>query len=174
MDAALRTRTVGAPDEEPTICIRTVVTGGDELIEGAESDAATGPDRSAATAYEVMVGGGGGGVRRVQAPGPDTRTDEPDTRTDTGPGPGPGPGTGSDAGSDGSAADRTVTFITDRATAVAIASGRESAQSAFMAGRLRVDGDTRLLMSHQGLIGDLDDLFGEVRAVTDFETAGAS
>src|SRR5690349_4341997 len=39
----------------------------------------------------------------------------------------------------------TITFTSDHATAVAIATGSESAQGAFMAGRLRVSGDTRLL-----------------------------
>ena len=67
----------------------------------------------------------------------------------------------------------TITFRTDPATATAIATGAEGAQAAFMAGRLRVDGDTRLLMAHQDALRALDDVFAPVRARTDFDLPGS-
>lgn len=56
-----------------------------------------------------------------------------------------------------------VTFTTDHATARAINGGHESAQTAFMAGRLRIGGDTRVLIANQGALTQLDDLFARVR-----------
>src|SRR5690349_15897580 len=57
----------------------------------------------------------------------------------------------------GAAEDADVTFRTDRATAAAIASHAESAQTAFMAGRLRLGGDVRALMANQDLLVEVDD-----------------
>lgn len=57
-----------------------------------------------------------------------------------------------------------VTFTTDQATAGAINGGHESAQTAFMAGRLRIGGDTRVLIANQGALMQLDDLFAQIRA----------
>jgi len=68
----------------------------------------------------------------------------------------------------GRAADPTVTFSQDRATATAIASGRASAQAAFMAGRLRVGGRVDLLLAHHGVLTDVDDVFADVRARTEW------
>lgn len=133
-----------AADGTATICIRTIVTA------GAVPERNGAVDAHEVSAYEVSVGGDTAGVRRVAASGP------------------------SGAPAIAEAAEGTVTFLTDRATAVAIASGRESAQAAFMAGRLRVDGDTRLLMAQQSVLGELDDLFGPVRAATDFDPTPAS
>ena len=61
-----------------------------------------------------------------------------------------------------------VTFTCDRATAVAIATGVERAQSAFMAGRLRMGGSVTALLDHQLAIEGLDDATADVRANTDF------
>lgn len=63
-----------------------------------------------------------------------------------------------------------VSFECDQRTAVAIATGRESAQSAFMAGRLRIGGDARRLMHHQAVLTELDDVFAAVRADTAWPT----
>lgn len=63
--------------------------------------------------------------------------------------------------------DATVRFSLDRETAAAIASGSGSAQRAFMAGRLRVGGDLRVLLEHGEVLGQLGDVFAEVRARTD-------
>lgn len=62
--------------------------------------------------------------------------------------------------------DAHVTFTQDRATAAAIARGELSAQVAFMAGRLRVGGDVRLVLDRAREIQALDDLFGPARAAT--------
>lgn len=63
--------------------------------------------------------------------------------------------------------DATVRFSLDQETATEIASGKGSAQRAFMAGRLRVGGDLRVLLEHGEVLGQLDDVFAEVRARTD-------
>ena len=63
--------------------------------------------------------------------------------------------------------DADVSFTCDHATAVAIATGTESAQVAFMAGRLQIGGDARVLIAHQGVLADLDDVLADVRALTD-------
>lgn len=68
----------------------------------------------------------------------------------------------------GRAADPTITFSQDHATAAAISSGRTSAQAAFMAGRLRIGGRVDLLLAHHGLLADVDDVFAEVRARTEW------
>ncbi len=65
-----------------------------------------------------------------------------------------------------------ITFTQDRATATAIASGRQSAQGAFMSGQLRVDGDVRLLLDHQDDLVRLDDNFASVRATTAYPEEG--
>lgn len=62
--------------------------------------------------------------------------------------------------------DAHVTFTQDRATAAAIARGELSAQVAFMAGRLRVGGDVRLVIDRAREIQSLDDLFASARAAT--------
>ena len=67
----------------------------------------------------------------------------------------------------GPADDPTVRFEQDLATARAIASGRGSAQRAFMAGELRVGGDLRILLDQQDLLAGLDDVFRTVREQTD-------
>lgn len=71
----------------------------------------------------------------------------------------------------GPADDPTIRFEQDLATALAIASGRGSAQRAFMAGELRVGGDLRILLDHQDLLAGLDDVFQTVREQTDLGEA---
>lgn len=68
----------------------------------------------------------------------------------------------------GPAEDPTVTFTQDEATATGIATGRESAQRAFMSGALRVGGDLQLLATHQAVLAQLGDIFASVRATTEF------
>ncbi len=68
--------------------------------------------------------------------------------------------------------DPDITLTQDRGTAAAIASGHQSAQGAFMSGRLRVGGDVRVLLDHQGELARLDHLFVSVRAGTRFPEEG--
>jgi hypothetical protein len=53
--------------------------------------------------------------------------------------------------------------------AVAVAQGNISAQRAFLDGRLRLGGDTGLLLGHQDALADLDDRLAPLRAVTRFD-----
>jgi hypothetical protein len=59
----------------------------------------------------------------------------------------------------------TLRFTQDRDTAWSIATGRQSAQAAFMTGRLQVGGDLRALLDER-FIGILGDAFAAVRAET--------
>jgi len=68
----------------------------------------------------------------------------------------------------GVAADATVTFIQDWATASAIGKGELSAQGAFMAGRIRVRGDLPRLVSSGNVFGDLDDALADLRSQTTY------
>lgn len=67
----------------------------------------------------------------------------------------------------GPAAEPTIRFVQDHATARAIAAGTGSAQRAFMSGSLRVGGDLRVLLDHQDVLVGIDDVFRAVRAQTD-------
>jgi hypothetical protein len=60
-----------------------------------------------------------------------------------------------------------ITLRTDRRTAAAIASHAESAQTAFMSGRLRLGGDVRVLIANQDLLAGVDDCSRSLRDVTD-------
>lgn len=62
--------------------------------------------------------------------------------------------------------DADVTFTQDRATAAAITQGALSAQSAFLAGDLRVGGDLRVALDQARSVAAIDDVFAEVRAST--------
>ena len=62
--------------------------------------------------------------------------------------------------------DADVCFTQDRATAAAIAQGQLSAQAAFMAGRLRVGGDLRLVLDRAQELGRVGDLFARARTST--------
>ncbi len=57
-----------------------------------------------------------------------------------------------------------VTFTQDRATAEAIHRGELSAQTAFIEGRLRLDGDLRAVIEQAGSIADIDDVLAALRA----------
>lgn len=57
----------------------------------------------------------------------------------------------------------TVTFGCDRDTAEAIRNGQHSAQSAFMAGNLRIGGDVRLLLDNSELLSSLHDALAPLR-----------
>lgn len=61
-----------------------------------------------------------------------------------------------------------VTFTQDYATAVAISRGELSAQAAFMMGRIRAGGEVGLLLTHQGALAGVDDVFEPVRAATSY------
>jgi hypothetical protein len=64
--------------------------------------------------------------------------------------------------------DPDITLTTDRATAVAVATHQESAQTAFMGGRLRLGGDVRVLIADQAVLAGIDDCTAELRRATDF------
>ena len=68
----------------------------------------------------------------------------------------------------GRAADPTVTFHEDRATAVAIATGELSAPAAFLSGRLSVGGDLRALSANASAVAAVDAAVAAVRAVTEY------
>jgi putative sterol carrier protein len=68
----------------------------------------------------------------------------------------------------GAAEHPDVVFRQDRATAVAVGRGELSAQTAFMIGKLRVDGNVGLLLQHHDLFDSVDDVFSAVRATTDY------
>ena len=63
-------------------------------------------------------------------------------------------------------ADITVRQSHD--TAVAVASGELSAQAALVAGRIRVSGDTTLLLEHQALLRELAETLAPVRRRASF------
>lgn len=67
----------------------------------------------------------------------------------------------------GPAGDAAVRFHQDHRTAVDIASGRLSAQRAFMTGRLQVGGDLKPLIERGDVLGALHDVFASVRADTE-------
>ena len=68
-------------------------------------------------------------------------------------------------GGDGAA---EVRLTTDYATAVAIARGRESAQQALAAGRLRLGGDVDLLVRTAPVLSALSDAAATVRSATTY------
>lgn len=67
----------------------------------------------------------------------------------------------------GPAPQPAVRFSQDLATAVAIATGTESAQRAFMTGRLQVGGDLRVLLEGREALTVLGDVFASVRPATE-------
>lgn len=64
----------------------------------------------------------------------------------------------------GPATNPAITFTTDVATATAIATGVESAQTAFIDGRLRVGGDLRVLLAAQSAVTRLGETFAPLRS----------
>lgn len=69
--------------------------------------------------------------------------------------------------------DPDITLRTDRRTAAAIAGHHESAQSAFMAGRLRLGGDIRALIANQEVLAGIDDCAAVLRVATEAGAAEA-
>lgn len=68
----------------------------------------------------------------------------------------------------GEADDADVTVTEDHRTATAVAKGELAAPVAFMTGRIRVTGDTRVLLAAQPALHRLDAVFAEVRERTSF------
>lgn len=64
--------------------------------------------------------------------------------------------------------DAEVRMTLAWADAVSIAQGHSSAQRAFLAGRLRLGGDSSVLLGHQEALATVDDLLAPLRAETDW------
>jgi hypothetical protein len=64
----------------------------------------------------------------------------------------------------------TVTFTQSRETAAAVASGRRSAQEAFMAGDIRVGGDVTALIEQRDALRAFDEVMAGVLGDTEFPT----
>jgi hypothetical protein len=62
----------------------------------------------------------------------------------------------------------SVVLSTDRVTACRIATNEVSAQAAFMAGQVRLDGDTMALVRNHDALAQLDRIFTDVRAHTEY------
>ena len=69
----------------------------------------------------------------------------------------------------GVAADATVSFRQDWATATGVAKGEISAQAAFMNGQIQLGGDTSTLVNNHDLLVEVDDLLKDLRAKTTFD-----
>ncbi len=65
------------------------------------------------------------------------------------------------------AAGATMSLTWDDATA--IAQGQSSAQRAFLDGRLKLGGDTGLLLGHQDELNEIDDRLAQLRAATTYQ-----
>lgn len=68
----------------------------------------------------------------------------------------------------GAADHPDLALRTDLATATAISRGDESAQAAFMAGRLRIDGEVGALLANAELFGAMADVLGPLRDTTEY------
>ena len=68
----------------------------------------------------------------------------------------------------GESATPTIVLTTDRATALGVATNTLSAQAAFMAGQLRLDGDTMALVRNHDALAKLDAIFAGVRTTTEY------
>ena len=68
----------------------------------------------------------------------------------------------------GADASATVVLTADRTTAQRIATSELSAQAAFMAGQLRLDGDTMALVRNHDALAKLDECFAGVRSQTEY------
>ncbi|CAN5486216.1 hypothetical protein BH10ACT3_BH10ACT3_21510 [soil metagenome] len=64
--------------------------------------------------------------------------------------------------------DAPVSFALDYETAAAIAKGELSAQAAFMQGKLKLGGDTGVLIRQHAAIDGLSDALGTLRATTEY------
>ncbi|KAA0234863.1 MAG: hypothetical protein JJLCMIEE_01037 [Acidimicrobiales bacterium] len=65
-------------------------------------------------------------------------------------------------------AEPDICFSQDYDTAVAIATGRLSAQTAFLQHRLRVQGDVVRLLEYQGALARVADVFAQLRENTEY------
>lgn len=63
----------------------------------------------------------------------------------------------------GAAERAEVAFTCDRVTADAVRNGEEDAATAFLSGRLRMEGAVAALLEHATLFSDLDDVLGPLR-----------
>jgi len=63
----------------------------------------------------------------------------------------------------GPAEQAEVAFTCDRATAEAVRNGSEDAATAFLSGRLRMEGTVAALLEHASLFSDLDDVLAPLR-----------
>ncbi|MEO8692550.1 MAG: SCP2 sterol-binding domain-containing protein [Acidimicrobiales bacterium] len=70
--------------------------------------------------------------------------------------------------SKGAPSAATVVLSTNRVTAHGIATNTMSAQAAFMAGQLRLDGDTMAMVRNHDALTALDDIFEAVRTITEY------
>lgn len=68
----------------------------------------------------------------------------------------------------GAVDDPDVTFTQSWDTAVAVHRGEVTAQDAFMTGRMRVDGDVRVLLREGERLAALDGLLADVRPETTY------
>lgn len=68
----------------------------------------------------------------------------------------------------GPTGEADMTFTSDYPTAVAIARGQLSTQSALLEGRIRVSGNPVALSAHQGAFGHLDPIPAWLRAETTY------
>ena len=68
----------------------------------------------------------------------------------------------------GAPSTATVVLSTDHATAHGVATNTMSAQAAFMAGQLRLDGDTMAMVRNHDALASLDDIFAAVRTITEY------
>jgi hypothetical protein len=66
----------------------------------------------------------------------------------------------------------TVTFTQDFETAADVASGRTSAQAAFMGGDIRVGGDVTALIEHRAALAAFDEVMASVASRTHFPESG--
>ena len=62
----------------------------------------------------------------------------------------------------------TIVLSADRVTAHGVATNTLSAQAAFMAGRLRLDGDTMAMVRNHDALASLDAIFSAVRTMTEY------
>jgi hypothetical protein len=69
----------------------------------------------------------------------------------------------------GPADPENVRMQQDWATAVAVATGAQNAQEAFITGKILLFGDRQALMGAQPVFGALDSIFGTVREHTRYE-----
>jgi putative sterol carrier protein len=70
--------------------------------------------------------------------------------------------------SKGAPSTPTVVLSTDRVTARGVATNTMSAQAAFMAGQLRLGGDTMAMVRNRDSLASLDDIFEAVRTITEY------